>query len=92
MPDTKTVTPAPSVTAPGARRLRRRVSFLAVIAIMVLFQAASSAPAPLYVVHQRLWGFSSATLTLVFAIFVLGLLAALLVLGRWLTTWGAARY
>ncbi|HEX5291221.1 MAG TPA: MFS transporter [Streptosporangiaceae bacterium] len=48
---------------------------------MVLFQAASAAPAPLYVVYQRLWGFSAATLTLIFAIFVLGLLAALLVLG-----------
>jgi MFS family permease len=48
---------------------------------MVLFQAASAAPAPLYVVYQRLWGFSAATLTLVFAIFVFGLLAALLVLG-----------
>jgi hypothetical protein len=48
---------------------------------MVLFQAASAAPAPLYVVYQRMWGFSAATLTLVFAIFVLGMLAALLVLG-----------
>jgi MFS family permease len=81
MPDTKTVTPAPSVTATGARRLRRRASFNAVIAVMVLFQAASAAPAPLYIVYQRLWGFSAATLTLIFAIFVLGLLAALLVLG-----------
>ena len=81
MPDTGTVTPPPPVTAPGARRMGRRASFNAVIAVMVLFQAASAAPAPLYVVYQRLWGFSAATLTLVFAIFVLGLLAALLVLG-----------
>ena len=81
MPDTKTVTPPPSATAAGARRLGRRASFHAVIAVMVLFQAASAAPAPLYVVYQRLWGFSAATLTLIFAIFVLGLLAALLVLG-----------
>lgn len=81
MPDTKTVSPPPSATAAGARRLGRRASFHAVIAVMVLFQAASAAPAPLYVVYQRLWGFSAATLTLIFAIFVLGLLAALLVLG-----------
>ncbi len=52
-----------------------------VAAILVLFQAASSAPAPLYVVYQRQWGFSSATLTLVFAIYVFGLLGSLLVLG-----------
>nr|WP_245645462.1 MFS transporter [Pseudonocardia acaciae] len=49
--------------------------------ILVLFQAASSAPAPLYVVYQRMWGFSSATLTLVFAVFAFGLLGSLLVLG-----------
>ena len=81
MRDTKTVTPPPSATAAAARRLGRRASFHAVIAVMVLFQAASAAPAPLYVVYQRLWGFSAATLTLIFAIFVLGLLAALLMLG-----------
>ncbi|HEX5117440.1 MAG TPA: MFS transporter [Pseudonocardiaceae bacterium] len=56
-------------------------AFAAVVAIMVLFQAAASAPTPLYVVYQRMWGFSSATLTLVFAIFVLVLLATLLVAG-----------
>jgi MFS family permease len=51
------------------------------VALMVLFQAASSALTPLFVVYQRMWGFSSATVTLVFAIFVFGLLATLLVAG-----------
>lgn len=62
-------------------RLSRSAAFGAVTAMLVLFQAASSAPAPLYVVHQRLWGFSPAMLTLVFAVFVFGLLGSLLVLG-----------
>jgi MFS family permease len=57
------------------------VSFVVVIAIMLLFQAASSALTPLYVVYQRSWGFSAATITLIFAIFVAGLLCSLLVLG-----------
>ena len=45
------------------------------------FMAASSAPSPLYVVYQQHWGFSRATLTVVFAVYVLGLLGSLLVVG-----------
>jgi MFS family permease len=66
-------------TVPG--RLPRSVSFVLVVAIMVLFQAAASAPTPLYVVYQRTWGFSAATVTLIFAIFVFALLCSLLVFG-----------
>lgn len=62
---------------------RRHRWFFAVTGILIaLFPAASSAPSPLYVVYQHEWGFSSATLTVIFAIYVLGLLAALLVVGR----------
>jgi MFS family permease len=57
------------------------VSFAAIAAILVLFLAASSAPSPLYVVHQKQWGFSSTTLTAVFSAYVLGLLASLLIVG-----------
>ncbi|MEO9325369.1 MFS transporter [Nocardioides sp. C4-1] len=42
---------------------------------------AASAPSPLYPVYQRLWGFSAFTLTLVFAVYVFALLAALLTIG-----------
>jgi MFS family permease len=62
-------------------RLPAGRSFTAVAAVYVLFMAASSAPSPLYVVYQREWGFSAATLTVVFAVYVAGLLTALLVLG-----------
>src|SRR5437588_12587643 len=62
-------------------RARRSLGFAVVTVVLVLFQAGSSAPAPLYVVYQRLWGFSSATLTLIFAVFVFGLLGSLLVFG-----------
>jgi MFS family permease len=81
MSDSKVLTRPPVARPRTAGRLPRSAGFAAVTAILVLFQAVSSAPAPLYVVYQRLWGFSSATLTLIFAIFVFGLLSSLLVLG-----------
>ncbi|MCO1656387.1 MFS transporter [Pseudonocardia humida] len=64
--------------AAGAGSLRH---FVAVAAIIVLFLATASAPSPLYVVYQRLWGFSSGVLTVVFAVYVVGLLGSLLVVG-----------
>jgi MFS family permease len=73
--------PGPAAVRPP-RRLPRSAGFAVIVAIMVLFQAASSAPAPLYVVYQRQLGFSAATLTLIFAIFVFALLGTLLVAGK----------
>jgi MFS family permease len=63
---------------------RRHLSFnpfwlIAVANGVVLF--GSAAPSPLYPVYQQLWHFSSATLTIVFAVYVAGLLISLLTLG-----------
>jgi MFS family permease len=74
-----TVADAPP--AVRSRRLSRPVAFAAIAAIFVTFAAASAAPSPLYVVYQHLWGFSPTTLTVVFAVYVAGLIASLLVLG-----------
>jgi MFS family permease len=63
------------------RRLPRPVAFAAIAAIFVTFAAASAAPSPLYVVYQQEWGFSASTLTVIFAVYVAGLITALLVLG-----------
>jgi MFS family permease len=78
-----TITPAASTDEQAVRRKRlsRPVAFAAIAAVFVTFTAASSAPSPLYVVYQELWGFSASTLTAVFAVYVVGLIAALLVLG-----------
>ncbi|RKS75238.1 putative MFS family arabinose efflux permease [Motilibacter peucedani] len=62
-------------------RLAHPAAFVAVAATLVLFMAASSAPSPLYVVYQHDWGFSATTLTVVFAVYVAGLLGSLLVVG-----------
>jgi MFS family permease len=64
-----------------AGRLSLPLAFGATTAIFVLFAAAASAPTPLYVVYQRAWGFSTTTLTVIFAVYVFGLIASLLVLG-----------
>jgi MFS family permease len=73
---------APAVTAATSATARQRSRvFVAVAAIVVLFLAASSAPSPLYVVYQQQWGFTATVLTVVFAIYVAGLLGSLLVVG-----------
>lgn len=66
---------------PGSPALSRPVAFSAVAAIFVWFLAASSAPSPLYVVYQDRFAFTETTLTLVFAVYVLALIASLLVVG-----------
>ncbi|XES00075.1 MFS transporter [Streptomyces sp. S1D4-11] len=57
------------------------MAFASIAAVFVLFMAASSAPSPLYVIYQHEWSFSATTLTTVFAVYVVGMIAALLVLG-----------
>jgi MFS family permease len=65
----------------GPGRLSLPIAFAATAAIVVLFAAAASAPTPLYVVYQKAWGFSTTTLTVIFAVYVFGLICSLLVLG-----------
>jgi pimeloyl-ACP methyl ester carboxylesterase/MFS family permease len=61
--------------------LNRRVSFVVAGAAGAATLTAASAPSPLYPVYQRLWGFSAFTLTVIFAVYVFALLAALLTVG-----------
>src|ERR1700735_5179076 len=65
---------------PSASRSLLRLVALA--SITVSFLAASSAPTPLYATYQRAWGFSPLTTTVVFGVYALALLAALLSVGR----------
>lgn len=52
---------------------------IAITTVAMMFGAA--APSPLYPVYQELWGFSSFTLTVIFAVYVIALLAGLLTVG-----------
>ncbi|BBH65841.1 MFS transporter [Actinoplanes sp. OR16] len=64
-----------------SQRLKHPAAFVAVAAILLTFAAAAAVPSPLYVVYQQLWGFSAATLTVIFAVYVAALILALLMLG-----------
>jgi MFS family permease len=61
--------------------LGRRTSFWLLALTLSLFLFASSAPSPLYVVYQGEFDFSALTLTAIFAVYALALLASLLVAG-----------
>lgn len=63
-------------------RTSRQVTFWTVGATFFLLLAASAAPTPLYGVYQRQWHFSTTTVTVIFGVYALSLLASLLVLGR----------
>jgi MFS family permease len=49
--------------------------------IVVTLLASSSAPTPLYAIYQRDWGFSAITTTVIFGVYAIAVLAALLTVG-----------
>src|SRR5712692_2064505 len=62
-------------------RLPVRAAFYLEASIIVAFLAASVAPTPLYAIYQAQWGFSAITVTIIFGIYALAVLAALLIAG-----------
>jgi MFS family permease len=74
----------PSAPAPTRRRrsLGPTASLVLLVSIIVSLLAASSAPTPLYPIYQRDWSFSPITTTIVFAVYAVAVLAALLVVGK----------
>ncbi len=71
-----------ALTAPRLRfQLPDSVAFYLLASIVVFFLAGSSAPTPLYSVYQSEWGFSPITTTVVFGVYALAVLIALLTVG-----------
>src|SRR5580693_4305603 len=62
--------------------LSRNSAFYLLASITVSFLASSSAPTPLYSIYQTQWGFSAITVTVIFGIYAISVLAALLFFGR----------
>ncbi len=60
---------------------RRETAFWLLASTLGLLLFASSAPSPLYVVYQESWGFSAITLTSIFAVYAIALLATLVTAG-----------
>ena len=75
-------TSPPPQALPRARRLPPHVAFLLKASIALSFLAGSSAPTPLYALYQAQWGFSATMLTVVFGVYAIAVLLALLVAGR----------
>ena len=65
----------------GGRRLGRGASFSLLVFANVLLMASTSAPSPIYPLYLQRWGFSVTILTVVFAVYVAGLVGALLTVG-----------
>jgi len=70
-----------SIRSPTAH-LSPLASFYLLASVTVSFLAGSSAPTPLYPLYQKMWGVSPVMLTVVFGVYALAVLAALLVAGR----------
>src|ERR1700728_889278 len=62
--------------------LRRGYAFWLMGCLLGTLMIAAGAPSPLYGVYQATWHFSAVTLTAVFAVYAVALLAAFLVAGR----------
>src|ERR1700722_9961880 len=72
---------APSPAAIRPARLSSTATFYLLASIVVSFLAGSSAPTPLYARYQAEWGFTPITITLIFAVYALAVLASLLTVG-----------
>lgn len=71
----------PPQLRPARRRLPRSVAFSLQVSMLVSLLGAASAPTPLYRVYQSEWGFSPIAITVVFGVYALAVLGALLTVG-----------
>lgn len=73
---------AAATPAAMRRTLSPRMAYALVAAVIGLALFASGTPSPLYGTYSELWGFSPVVLTLVYATYAFGVLAALILAGR----------
>jgi predicted MFS family arabinose efflux permease len=64
------------------RRLSGRPAMYLLASVIVSLLSASAAPTPLYAIYQARWGFTPITTTVVFGVYAVAVLVALLTLGR----------
>jgi MFS family permease len=62
-------------------RLSRTATFWVVVVAYLALMIAASTPSPLYVVYQAKWHFPTSTLTVIFGVYAVALLASLLTVG-----------
>src|SRR6516162_10017939 len=66
----------------GRHRLSGRPAVFVLASLIVALLASSAAPTPLYAIYQSQWHFTPITTTVVFGVYALAVLAALLILGK----------
>jgi MFS family permease len=69
-------------TAHGRLAVPRRVAFWLLAFVFAATMLGTTLPTPLYVIYQARWHFSAAIVTMIFAVYAAGVLAALLLAGR----------
>lgn len=66
----------------GRLAVSRRVAFWLLAFVFAATMLGTTLPTPLYVIYQAQWHFSAAIVTVIFAMYAAGVLAALLLAGR----------
>jgi len=66
----------------SGHRLSGRPAVFVLASLIVALLASSAAPTPLYAIYQAQWHFNPITTTVVFGVYALAVLAALLILGK----------
>jgi MFS family permease len=64
------------------RATRRRAAFWLLAFVFAVTMLGTTLPTPLYVIYQARWHFAPSIVTLIFAVYAAGVLAALLLAGR----------
>src|SRR5690348_4182717 len=84
MPDSACIDCLDHPAAAGRRRLAvpRRAAFWLLAFVFAATMLGTTLPTPLYVIYQAQWHFSPALVTVIFAVYAAGVLAALLLAGR----------
>jgi MFS family permease len=72
--------PTASISMP---RLTGAPAFVVVVAAFLVTMIGTTLPTPLYGIYQQRIGFSLTTVTVIFAMYAFGVLAALVLFGRW---------
>ncbi len=72
----------PGLRGPGRYRLSGRPAVFVLASLIVALLASSAAPTPLYAIYQARWHFTPITTTVVFGVYAMAVLAALLTLGK----------
>ena len=69
-------------TEPAGRAAPRRAAFWLLALVLTITMLGTTLPTPLYVIYQDRWHFSSAIVTVTFAVYAAAVIATLLLAGR----------